>query len=132
MITVSVTKEKAFQVSARDLSSRVKKIFTDGGIVSNAEASVAVVTAGSMLAYVEKYLHEKGEEAAAHPVLSFVQSEIEGPFSFPPDDILHLGEIIVSFDHAKEQAVKSGKTAGEEAILLAEHAALHLMGVHHE
>lgn len=132
MITVTVEKEKAFQVSVRDLAARVKKVFTEGGIVSDAEASVVIVTAPTMLAYVEKYLHEKGEEAASHPVLSFVQSEIEGPFSFPPDNILHLGEIIVSFDHAKEQAVKSGKTASEEAILLAEHAALHLMGVHHD
>lgn len=114
-----------------DVRKRVVSVFKENGISSEAEAEVVIVSADEMLEFVEKYLHETGKIAAEHPVLSFVQMEIEGPFQFPPDNILHLGEIIVSYPHAVKIAKTQNKTVTEAVCELAEHASLHLLGIHH-
>lgn len=131
MITISVVKQMSCPIRADEVKKRVTAIFRDNGIVSDAEAEVAIVDEKQMLEYVEKYLHETGPKAKAHPVLSFVQTELEGPFQFPPDNTLHLGEIIVSYPHAVQLAQFHNKTATEAVCELAEHAALHLLGIHH-
>jgi len=132
MITVTIYTEKTYPVTKRTLSKRLADFFVAHGIKSTAEASVYIVSKETMLMYVKKHLQETGQEAAEHPVLSFVNAELEGPFQFPPDEILHLGEIIVSFDHAKVEAAQANKTPEECVIELAEHSALHLMGIHHD
>ncbi len=131
MITISVIKKTPCPVRIEDIKKRVIKVFKDNGISSEAEAEVVIVDAPEMLEFVEKYLHETGKIAAEHPVLSFVQMEIEGPFQFPPDNILHLGEIIVSYPHAVKIAKTQNKTETEAVCELAEHSALHLLGIHH-
>lgn len=132
MITVNVLKKTPCPVAASEIKERVSRVLRENGIQSDAETEVVIVNREEMLVYVEKYLHEKGEEAAEHPVLSFVQSELEGPFQFPPDNILHLGEIIISYPHAVDDAKASGKTLSDAVCELAEHAALHLLGIHHD
>ncbi len=132
MITVVVSKQIQCPVRAIEVKKRVTKVFKDNGIVSDAEAEVAIVDAETMLKYVEEYLHETGPKAKSHPVLSFVQTELEGPFQFPPDNILHLGEIIVSYPHALEDSKHHNKTVTDAVSDLAEHAALHLLGIHHK
>lgn len=132
MITITVQTEKQFAVSKRKLQKDLNALFKKHGIISEAEASVLIVSAETMLEYVKTHLKETGDEAKSHPVLSFPQTEIEGPFLFPPDDILHLGEIIVSYDHAKIEAESKKKTPESCVIELAEHGALHLMGIHHD
>lgn len=132
MITISVIKETPCEVVISELQSRVEHTLRANGVISDAEVSVVLVDRAQMLSYVEKHLQETGEEAAAHPVLSFVQNELEGPFVNPPDGVTHLGEIIVSFPHAEEDAKLQNKTTQEVVCELSEHAALHLMGVHHD
>lgn len=43
-----------------------------------------------------------------------------------------LGEIAISFDRAKEQAVELGHAVGDEVALLMLHGVLHLLGMDHE
>lgn len=132
MITVTIIKNTPCAVRADVIKKRVTQVFKEHGITSQAEVEIAIVNAPEMLGYVEKYLNETGKVAAEHPVLSFVQMEIEGPFQFPPDNILHLGEIIVSFPHAQRIAKVQNKSETEAVCELSEHAALHLLGIHHE
>lgn len=132
MITIDVLKQSNYPVSSKVIKERVRKIFEDNGIVSDSQASVAVVGEARMLELVKTYLHETGELAAEHPVLSFPTSEMEGPFVFPPDNILYLGEIVVSYPKSVEYAKAQNKLVEDVVCELAEHGALHLIGVHHD
>lgn len=68
-------------------------------------------------------------------VLSFALTE-EGAdssaFITPPDDVLHLGEVIISYPQAARQAANAGHSAEKEIALLVVHGVLHLLGYDHD
>ena len=80
---------------------------------------------------------------AATDVLSFPMLEYETPgdFSFleeegvdafdPETGELLLGDIVISLDHAKEQAEEYGHSIGREVAFLTAHSMLHLFGYDH-
>ena len=53
-------------------------------------------------------------------------------FIAPPDDIIHLGEIIVSYPQTKRQADEQRHPLESELALLVTHGVLHLLGYDHE
>src|SRR5690554_5412885 len=63
-------------------------------------------------------------------VLSFPQDYEEG-FSLPAGYPRMLGDIIISFEKAKEQAEEYGHSFIREVIYLAVHGFLHLLGYDH-
>lgn len=71
-------------------------------------------------------------------VLSFALTEpMPGhesePFIDPPDGVMRLGEVIISYPRAVKQAGEHGRTVEEEIAWLAVHGLLHLLGHdHHE
>ena len=69
-------------------------------------------------------------------VLSFcIASEEEKealPFILPPDDIAHLGEVIISYPQAAVQAAAQGHPIDMELTLLLIHGILHLLRYDHE
>jgi len=69
-------------------------------------------------------------------VLAFALSEsakdeVE-PFVTPPDDVIHLGEVIISYPQAKKQAEEQHHALEREMALLVAHGVLHLLGYDHE
>jgi probable rRNA maturation factor len=71
-------------------------------------------------------------------VLSFAMedefhSEDGEDFSFPglPDDVRHLGEVIISFPQAVIQAQEHGHSIKKETAILIIHGVLHLLGYDH-
>lgn len=127
MIKVNLQKQSGYPVNARKLKKVLQDFFTSQGIVSEAEVSVAVVGENKMLEVSKKYLKDKDK----HSVLSFIPEETKGRFIFPPDGIIHLGEIIICYPYVVEEARKEGKLIDDVVTELAEHSALHLMGIHH-
>lgn len=72
---------------------------------------------------------------ASTDVLAFALSqpssdEVEH-FAMPPDKILHLGEVIVSYLQAKRQAEEQQHPIERELALLVAHGVLHLLGYDH-
>jgi probable rRNA maturation factor len=69
-------------------------------------------------------------------VLSFAMSESaeNEPEAFigPPDGLLHLGEIIVSYPQAVIQAQEHGHSVKKELVVLIVHGILHILGYDHE
>ena len=53
-------------------------------------------------------------------------------FVVPPDGVTHLGEVIVSYPRAVEQAQEQGHSVDKELALLVIHGTLHLLGYDHE
>ena len=129
MITVHVKKQSNYPVSTPSVKKSLQKFLSDKGIVSDAQVNVAIVGETRMVSLAEKYLDEKG---IVHNVLSFPASEVKSEFVNPPDDAIHLGEIIVCFPKARDEANQEGVLIDEKVIQLVNHGALHLLGIHHE
>lgn len=60
------------------------------------------------------------------------QHGADADFVSPPDDITHLGEVIISYPKAEEQAKEQGHSTEQELTLLIIHGILHLLGYDHE
>jgi probable rRNA maturation factor len=60
------------------------------------------------------------------------QNEVEDSFALPPDGVTRLGEVIISYPQAVEQAREQGHSPERELALLIIHGILHLLGYDHE
>ncbi|NWF77645.1 MAG: rRNA maturation RNase YbeY [Chloroflexi bacterium] len=56
----------------------------------------------------------------------------ESSFALPPDGVARLGEVIISYPQAVEQAKEQGHSPARELALLVIHGILHLLGYDHE
>lgn len=129
MIKVYVKKTSTYPVSATLIKRKLKKFFSDNGIVSDSMVSVALVSKPKMKDLSRRYL---GEKDALHNVLSFPAGESKGEFIFPEKAQIDLGEIVVCYPVAVEEAKTEDKLIEDKIIELIEHGAMHLLGKHHE
>jgi probable rRNA maturation factor len=60
------------------------------------------------------------------------QGESDDSFALPPDEVTRLGEVIISYPQAVEQAGEQGHSPERELALLIIHGILHLLGYDHE
>jgi len=60
------------------------------------------------------------------------KEEADDSFALPPDGVTRLGEIIISYPQAVEQAREQGHATEKELALLVIHGILHLLGYDHE
>jgi probable rRNA maturation factor len=60
------------------------------------------------------------------------QKQADSSFALPPDGITRLGEVIISYPQAAEQAKEQGHSPQSELALLVIHGILHLLGYDHE
>ena len=128
MIKINVSKQSDNPVSSPNLKKRLQSFFKEKGIVSDAEVSVAFVGEAKMLDLGKKYLKDR----KLHNVFSFTPDEVKQNFIYPPDGLLHLGEIIVCYPQAFREAKEENRKIEDKIYELVEHGALHLMGIHHK
>ena len=128
MIKVNVSKQSNYPVSSALLKNKLKVFLAKKGIVSDCEVGIAIVGEAKMLELAKKYLND----GSLHNVLSFTENELKGNFVYPPDGKIYLGEIVVCYPQALEEAKKEGKLLDGKVYELVEHAAFHLLGIHHE
>ena len=130
MIKVYVKKQSSYPISAKRLKLKLQEYLTKEGIVSDAEASIALVGEAKMLEISKKFLKDKN----LHNVLSFTQEELgeRSNFVYPPGGVIYLGEIIVCFPKAFAEAKEENKLIEEKVMELILHSADHLLGKHHE
>jgi len=60
------------------------------------------------------------------------QKGADSSFTLPPDGVTRLGEVIISYPQAAEQAKEQGHSPERELALLVIHGILHLLGYDHE
>ncbi|MCL2679673.1 MAG: rRNA maturation RNase YbeY [Dehalococcoidia bacterium] len=69
-------------------------------------------------------------------VLSFAMLEKASPdapeFVFPKGEVVHLGEVIISYPQAELQAAEHWHSARREVAILLIHGVLHLLGYDHD
>jgi rRNA maturation RNase YbeY len=128
MIKIYVKKQADYPVSAVKIRQRLREFLRKSGIVSDSIVNIALVGKKRMSDLSRRYL--KGKDGI-HNVLSFTESEIKGKFVYPNDGMIRLGEIIVCYPKAFEEAKKEGKLIEDKVYELIEHGARHLLGEHH-
>ncbi len=129
MISIHVKKQSNYPVSAPVIKKDLKNFLKDKGLVSDFTVDVSLVGEEAMKELAEKFL---GEKDSVHNVLSFPESEVRGEFGYPPKLPLPLGEIVVCFPKALEEAKEEGVLINTKVSELVLHGALHLLGVHHD
>ncbi len=60
------------------------------------------------------------------------ESGASSPFAQPPDGVLHLGEVIISYPQAVTQAKEHRHSVKRELAILIIHGVLHLLGYEHD
>lgn len=128
MIKVNIFKQSNYPVSTLTIRKKLKDFFTKNGIVSDAEVDVAIVGESKMLTVGRKYLGD----GKLHNVLSFTPDESKEKFAMPPDGIIRLGEIILCYPIAFNEAKDEGQRIEDKVYELIEHSAYHLLGIHHD
>ena len=129
MIKVRVKNTSNYPISSPKIKKNLKAFLKGQGIVSDTEVSVALVGKEKMIKLAKKYL---GEKQSVHNVLSFTENEVSEKFIYPPGGPILLGEIVVCYPKAQEEANEENKMIDEKVIELVEHGALHLLGIHHK
>jgi probable rRNA maturation factor len=127
MIKVYVKKQANYPIKASEIKHNLKDFFKKQGIVSDAQVSVAIVGEKKMLDISKKYLKDN----KVHNVLSFTHEGSKGEFVYPPGERIDLGEIIVCYPKAIEEAQSESKKVADKINELIRHAGMHLMGIHH-
>jgi len=98
--------------------------------VEHAQVDVSIVGARKIKKLNEERLKHKG----GTDVLSFPQHE-KGQldeFPMPKGEPPHLGDVVISFPKAVEQAKRFGKLVDTQICYYLEHGLMHLLGYHHE
>ena len=129
MVKVNVEKQSSYPISTPKIKRAIKAFLKKRGVVSDSQVDVALVGEKKMRDLGKKYLKEKGN--IVHNVLAFPAYEVKKEFVDPPD-AMRLGEIVVCFPKAREEAKEEGKLIDEKVLELIEHGSLHLLGFHHK
>jgi len=132
-IQLSTRIEKPFVglVSKQWLRRAVKLTLVHTGISSPVE--LGLVIAGDETVHELNRSYRSVDRTT--DVIAFALSERgtkAEPFVMPPDDVIHLGEVIISYPQAKRQAEEQRHPLEKEMALLVAHGVLHLLGYDHE
>jgi probable rRNA maturation factor len=130
MITVLFQTESHFPVDRKKIKKAIEAALV-GQVHRDTEVSVSVVGDRRMRDLNNKYR----KLDATTDVLSFGLNDptIEIPVEFveAPDDVLRLGDIVVSYPQAVSEAREENKLVDDQIVTLALHGLDHLLGKHH-
>ncbi len=132
-VQLSIQIEKPFVslVSKQWLRRAVKLTLANAGVSSQVE--LGLVIAGDETVHELNRSYRSVDRTT--DVISFALSEQSAkaePFVTPPDDVIHLGEVIISYPQTKRQAEEQRHPLERELALLVVHGVLHLLGYDHE
>ena len=109
----------------------VEQVLLTQGVGADAELGLMITSQEKVQELNRRY---RGEDRATD-VLAFYMKSAEdetSPFVAPPDGILHLGEVVISYPQAVIQAQEHHHSLAEELAILLIHGVLHLLGYDHE
>jgi len=127
--------DKGFQgrIDKRWLRRLVKESIAAHGVDTEVELSLLITDDATVRELNKKYR----EKDKTTDVLSFAleadkRGDAVAGFVMPPGEMVHLGEVIVSYPKAAEQAAEREHPVEDELALLVVHGVLHLLGHDHD
>jgi rRNA maturation RNase YbeY len=122
MISVLITSESHYKINRKSIRRAIEAILQKAGL-TGAQVSISIVGSRKIKKLNRDYRHL--DEVT--DVLSFPLESSRGP-----DGILMMGDIVVCFPEAVNQAIKENRMVDEKINELIAHGLNHLMGIHHE
>lgn len=130
MVTVLLQTESHYPVDRKKIKAAVVT-YLQKRIESDVEVSITIVG--------DRQIHElnKSYRKKDYPtdVLSFPHNDPSQPnpvpFVDPPDNLIRLGDIVISYPQAREEAMEENKLVDDQIIFLILHGIDHLLGIHH-
>ena len=114
------------------LQSIARQVLVAQGVGAEVELGLVIATQQRVQQLNKDYL---GRDEPTD-VLAFSAREEVGadlpPFVQPPDGVLHLGEVIISYPQAVIQAEEHQHSVKKELAILIIHGVLHLLGYEHD
>lgn len=129
MINVLLQTESHYPLNRKKIKEAIAAALK-GRVRRDAEVSLAIVGDRQMRKLNKTY---RGADATTD-VLSFAFNEPgpnDKPFMNPPDNLLHLGDIVISYPQAVSAAQTANRLVDDQLIFLALHGLNHLLGIHH-
>ena len=136
MVNIIVSSDPRYDVNKADMRATVLSRLQKHNVSGKVEVGINIVGDRKMHELNRKY---KGIDSTTD-ILSFA---LEDPdpinlqhlpkvgFIASPDKWLRLGDIVISYPQAVEDASLDGVSVDEEIRLLIEHGVDHLLGIHH-
>lgn len=129
MISVLIKTESHYTVDRERIRKTVDRILREKGVKGRIEVSVNIVGDRLMSKLNKKYRNlEETTDVLSFPLNG---EGTDKPFVDPPDEILRLGDIVISYPQAREDALEENKLVDDKIDELIEHSMLHLLGQHH-
>ena len=139
MINILISSDSRYEVDKNYLKQVALTLLEQRRVKGKIELSIAIVGDRAMRDLNKKY---RGKDETTD-VLAFPQQDTtparfvkevvrSAGFVRPPDKVLRLGDVIISYPQALEQAAASSIPIEEELEVLTEHAIDHLLGMHHD
>ncbi|MEK7450697.1 MAG: rRNA maturation RNase YbeY [Patescibacteria group bacterium] len=125
-IQIPIFVESRYKVNRRKIKLAINNILGKQEVTGPVEVSVAIVGDRKMRELSRKY---KNEDKTRN-VLSF--SLMEGEAIRVPDDILRLGDIVISYPVVIKEASKEEMLVDDKIDELVGHGLMHLLGINHE
>lgn len=117
--------ESRYKLDRKRIKQAVEHVLKTKGMTGNVEVSVAIVGSRKMRTLNNKY---RNMDKATN-VLSF--SQLEGEATVLPSDTLVLGDVVVCYPVAIEDAARDNMLVDRKISDLVAHGLLHLLGEHH-
>jgi probable rRNA maturation factor len=128
-LDIQIVPDFAAQIDEGQLRHLVETALRAEGFSGTVELSLTLTDDAA----VQRLNREFRGVDAPTDVLSFpLLSSEESPFVPPPDGILHLGDVVLSYPRAVAQAAEYGHSVQRELGYLTVHGVLHLLGYDHE
>ena len=134
---ISVLIDEGFEDSLETswLQSVAEQVLTAEEASPDVELSLVITSQERVRQLNQDYLG-KDEPTDVLAFIMFPELPAEGKpvvplFVMPPDGMLHLGEVIISYPQAVIQAEEHGHSVKKEIALLIIHGVLHLLGYDH-
>ena len=125
-IRVLIFVESRYRVNRKRIKAKIATLLNKQEIKGPIEVSVAIIGNRKMRELSKKYKNED----KTRDILSF--SLTEGESTYLPEDLLRLGDIVISYPEMIRQASEDEMLVDDKIDELIEHGLKNLLGVNHE
>ncbi len=138
MINIIVNSDPRYPINKQVVQATVLEVLQRNKVTSSIEVGISVVGDRKMHEFNKKF---RNIDSTTN-ILSFA---LEDPISTSqlqhisrigfvraPDNILRLGDILISYAQVVKDAAAEGVSVEEELRFLIEHGMKHLLGIHHD
>jgi probable rRNA maturation factor len=137
-ISVSIDEGLEGCIDTEWLQSIAERVLIAQGVSSNVELGL-FIAGGERVQQLNRSYRGKDEPTDVLAFSMLPEQPTRGmpeidfpPFTIPPDGMLHLGEVIISYPQAVTQAEEHQHSVKREIAILIIHGVLHLLGYEHD